>query len=92
MTGRAAGAPDGEAVASDPGRRRVPVHVGSAGILPVIRAGREGGQHMFRLLYFLAALTIAVAILITSLRERESAPDYQAYSTQDGTRAVETAK
>lgn len=52
----------------------------------------KGGQHMFRLLYLLAALTIAVAILIISLQERESAPDYQAYSTQDGTRTIETVK
>lgn len=38
---------------------------------------------MFRLLYLLAALTIVLTILISSSRDRESGPDYQAYTKQD---------
>ena len=38
---------------------------------------------MYRLLYLLAALTIVLTILISSMRDRESRPDYQAYTKQD---------
>ena len=47
------------------------------------RQAEKGGQHMFRLLYLLAALTIVLTILISSSRDRESGPDYQAYTKQD---------
>lgn len=47
---------------------------------------------MYRLLYFLAALTIALTILISYSQKRESRPDYQAYSKQDVIKDIEKAE
>lgn len=47
---------------------------------------------MYRLLYLLAALTIVLTILISSMRDRESRPDYQAYTKQDVIKDIEAAK
>jgi hypothetical protein len=47
---------------------------------------------MYRLLYFLAALTIALTILISYSHKRETRPDYQAYSEQNVIKDLDRAE
>ena len=54
-------------------------------------AGREG-RRMLRVLYLLAALTIAATILIGNLREADKVEDYQAYSKEDLLEGIDTGK
>jgi type II secretory pathway component PulK len=47
------------------------------------RLTMKESRRMLRVLYLLAALTIAVTILIANTREADKVQDYQAYSKQD---------
>ncbi len=49
-------------------------------------------RRMLRLLYLLAALTIAATIYITNVREADKVQDYQAYSKEDLLDGIDTAR